>query len=295
LESAKLTKSKNRRRLFLGKKHSSPNLCGKQRFLPEDLSALLKQSSFQGDFMKSIMLPAVILLISSLVIVNQNSAQSLDKQKPVEKNQNVKVAANESVTPNIAAPNIVKSLNSLTGDLNLQAGANITVTPNANSLIIAAPNVLTSVVTDASLTGNGTSGNPLRIAADSAFPFSESVAFSIAPNVSTGGVELLTVPAGKRLIIEHASGQCIAPPGQFISQFEISIYSPTLPKRSELFIAPAVSGSDPVLGNIYVASSPVKFYVDAGYTVQVRAWRGTVVSGEVGCSFNYSASLVNQP
>ena len=247
--------------------------------------------------MKKIMLSAGILLISSFVIVNQISAQSFDRQKTVENNQAIKIESNKPNAPNIAAPNVVKSLNNLTGDVTLQAGANITVTPNGNSLIVAAPNALTSVVTDASLTGNGTPGNPLRVAAvpDSAVRFSESVTFSISPNVSLGGATLITVPAGKRLVIEHASAQCIVPPGQFIFKFEISIYSSTLPKRSELFIVPVVSGSDPAIGNIYVASSPVKFYVDAGYTVEARAWRGTVASGAVNCSFNYSGSLIDQP
>ena len=237
--------------------------------------------------MKKIMLPAGILMILSLVIVDHSSAQSLDQQKPFD----------DKVTSNPAlAPNVVKNLNGLTGDVTLQAGANITVTPNGNSLIVAAPNAISAVVTDASLTGNGTPGSPLRVApaVDPAARFSETFRFSIAPNVSIGGAELMVVPAGKRLVVEHASGQCIAPPGQFISKFEIGIYG-TLPKRSEVFIVASFVASDPALGNIYAASSPVKFYVDAGYTVQVLAWRGTVATGSVGCSFNYSGSLIDQP
>jgi hypothetical protein len=246
--------------------------------------------------MKKNILSTGILMILSLVFVSQISAQSLNKERSSENDQPIKVESNKSVAPNIAAPNVVKSLNDLTGDVTLQPGANITVTPNGNGLIIAAPNALSGVITDASLTGSGTSGNPLRVApaVDSATRFSETFRFSIAPNFSTGGAELLIVPAGKRLVIEHASGQCIAPPGQFISKFEIGIYG-SLPKRSEVFIVPSLVGSDPALGNVYVASSPVKFYVDAGYTVQVLAWRGTVASGTVGCSFNYSGSLIDQP
>ncbi len=250
--------------------------------------------------MKKIMLSAGILMISLLallVAVNQISAQSFDKQKAVENNQIIKIETNKPIAPNIAAPNVVKSLNDLTGDVTLQAGANITVTPNGNSLILAAPTALSSVVTDASLTGNGTSGNPLRVAAmpDSTIRFSESVSFSISAPASANGAELMTVPAGKRLVIEHASGQCFAPPGQYIFKFEIEFYSPTLPKRARFFIVPSALGNDPILGNVYVASSPVKFYVDAGYTVEARAWRQTLVSGTVNCSFNYSGSLVDQP
>ena len=242
--------------------------------------------------MKKNKLTISFLVVLSLVLAIQNSAQSLEKQNKVETDR-----TSISTSSLSGAPNVVKSLNALIGDVSLQAGNNVTVTPNGNSLIIAAPNALASVVTDASLTGNGTVANPLRVVvpADSTTYFSESVAFSISANTSTGGLELLIVPAGKRLVIEHASGQCIVPPGQFISKFEISIYSPTLPKRSEAFIVPVLSGSDPALGNIYTASSQIKFYVDAGYTLTARAWRGTVASGTIGCTFNYSGTLVDQP
>lgn len=248
--------------------------------------------------MKKISLSASVLILSSFVAVNQISAQSSDERKTAERKPTVKVESNKPIESNAATPSVVKSLNTLGGDVTLQAGANITVTPNGNGLIVAAPNALTSVLTDASLTGNGTISNPLRVVAaatESATPFSESVAFTIPANISADGAELLTVPAGKRLVIEYASGRCNVPPGQFIFQFEMSIYSPTLPKRSAQIIVPTIVGSDSTLGNIYAASSPVKFYVDAGYTVQVLAWRGSVASGTVSCGFNYSGSLVNQP
>jgi hypothetical protein len=60
---------------------------------------------------------------------------------------------------------VVRSLNGLRGDVTLAAGVNITVTPSGgNTLTIAAPNVLTSVVHNATLTGNGTAASPLGIA-----------------------------------------------------------------------------------------------------------------------------------
>jgi hypothetical protein len=60
---------------------------------------------------------------------------------------------------------VVRSLNGLQGDLVLAAGANITVTPsNGNTLTIAAPNALTTVTHNATLTGNGTAASPLGIA-----------------------------------------------------------------------------------------------------------------------------------
>lgn len=60
---------------------------------------------------------------------------------------------------------VVRSLNGLRGDLTLAAGVNITVTPSGgNTLTIAAPNVLTTVFHNATLTGNGTAASPLGIA-----------------------------------------------------------------------------------------------------------------------------------
>jgi hypothetical protein len=59
---------------------------------------------------------------------------------------------------------VVRSLNGLRGDLFLAAGANITVMPSGgNTLTIAAPNVLTSVFHNSTLTGTGTAASPLGI------------------------------------------------------------------------------------------------------------------------------------
>ena len=60
---------------------------------------------------------------------------------------------------------VVRSLNGLRGDLIVAAGTNITVTPSgANTLTVAAPDVLTSVAHNATLSGNGTAASPLGIA-----------------------------------------------------------------------------------------------------------------------------------
>ena len=53
-------------------------------------------------------------------------------------------------------PGVVKSLNGKTGDLTLQAGSNITITPSGNTLIVSAPTALSGVAHDATLTGEGT-------------------------------------------------------------------------------------------------------------------------------------------
>jgi len=73
--------------------------------------------------------------------------------------------ANGAVTaPKIANGTVVRSLNGLFDNVSLVGGSNITITPAGNTLTIAAPNSLTSVAHDSTLTGNGTSGSPLGVA-----------------------------------------------------------------------------------------------------------------------------------
>jgi hypothetical protein len=73
--------------------------------------------------------------------------------------------ANSAVTaPKIANGTVVRSLNNLFDNVSLIAGSNITITPTGNNLTIAAPNSLTSVAHDSTLTGNGTTDSPLGVA-----------------------------------------------------------------------------------------------------------------------------------
>jgi hypothetical protein len=67
-------------------------------------------------------------------------------------------------TAGVAPNDVVRSLNGLKGDVLLAAGSNIEITPAGNTLTVAAPNVLTAVAHDATLTGNGTQASPLGVA-----------------------------------------------------------------------------------------------------------------------------------
>ncbi len=57
----------------------------------------------------------------------------------------------------------VRSLNGLQGNVTLAGGANVTITPNGNTLTIATTNVLTGVAHDATLKGDGTAATPLGL------------------------------------------------------------------------------------------------------------------------------------
>jgi len=73
--------------------------------------------------------------------------------------------ANNAVTgAKVANGSVVRSFNGLFDNIQLAAGSNITITPAGNTLTIAAPDILTSIFHDATLTGNGTSGSLLGIA-----------------------------------------------------------------------------------------------------------------------------------
>jgi hypothetical protein len=64
----------------------------------------------------------------------------------------------------IAAGQVVKSLNTLKDDVTLAEGDNITITPNGNTLTIAATSQgLNSVSHNATLNGDGTNANPLAV------------------------------------------------------------------------------------------------------------------------------------
>ena len=107
--------------------------------------------------------------------------------------------ANNSVTgAKIANGTVLRSLNGLFDNVTLASGPNITIIPSGNTLTIASSNSggLTSVATNSTLAGNGTSGSPLGIA----LPLNLSGAGGAFPaplvnieNTSLGGAGLRAV------------------------------------------------------------------------------------------------------
>src|SRR5262249_9458354 len=63
----------------------------------------------------------------------------------------------------LAGP-VVRTGNGVPGDGHLAAGPNVTIPPSGSTLTIGATTGLTTVIGDATLTGNGTSGAPLGVA-----------------------------------------------------------------------------------------------------------------------------------
>lgn len=84
---------------------------------------------------------------------------------------------------------VVRSLNRLTGDVQLAAGANITITPGGNVLTIATTGLLGSVTHGATLTGSGTAASPL--------------------DVTNGGIGAVQLGDGAVTAAKIASGQAV--------------------------------------------------------------------------------------
>ena len=182
---------------------------------------------------------------------------------------------------------VVRSLNGLTGDVQLAAGANITITPAGNTLTIAAPNVLTAVAHNATLTGDGTSASPLGVVQSN--PADQP--FQITLNDPLNPSSAFTVPAGKRLVIEYVGGFYSVPTAdrqQPVASIDIrtQIGSVTV-----LHTVLANRVSIDTLFSIYHVGQNVRLYADPG--TQVKA---TGVPFNAGtASVTLSGHFVNVP
>jgi hypothetical protein len=111
-------------------------------------------------------------------------------------------------TAGIAPNQVVRSLNGLMGDLSLVPGSNITITPGANTVTIAASGLLTGVSHDATLVGDGSLGSPLGVAVP--LLLSGSLAFGgaviEATNTAEGGNGLIATGGGDGSMLDGGNG-----------------------------------------------------------------------------------------
>lgn len=73
------------------------------------------------------------------------------------------IAAGAVTASKIANGTVVRSLNGLSDQVTLTAGANITLTPSGNTITITAPNALNKVSHDETLNGDGSASSPLGL------------------------------------------------------------------------------------------------------------------------------------
>src|SRR5262249_44724121 len=124
---------------------------------------------------------------------------------------NPALATGAVTASNIAPGQVVKTLNGLTDNVGLAAGANITLTPSGNVLTIAAPNSLTAVAHDSTSTGNGTSVSPLGVS-----NASQTAAFF--SNQDTPGNVLLSDP-GKDVVVKTVT------PGSYAIFAHVNVFN----------------------------------------------------------------------
>lgn len=159
--------------------------------------------------------------------------------------------------------------------LNGTPNVNIANTPNVNVANTAASPVLVRSVDSGS-----------------AEPVEASVAFPSGRGTSVIAGSLYTVPAGKRLVVEHVSAVCSVRTGTRLEYASIG----TLPAGNggpALYLIPVLTGPSSLGGDSFVISQAVKFYVSAGEQLYVAAYETTVTDG-VG-TFSFTGYLVNAP
>jgi len=191
------------------------------------------------------------------------------------------LADNSVTSAKIGPGQVVKSLNGVTDNVNITTDNNLVIAPAGAGLIIKAPNMLTTVAHDTSLTGNGTSGSPLSVAVAVA-PSQQPVVFTtsfqiISPETTcqVGCAAGYTVPQGQRLVIQQlaATVTCGASPGQRYSAFAATI---VLPSGFHLLFPIILSEQAPEISNenaSFAGSQQVTIYVDAGQTVEFGGGR----------------------
>ena len=179
------------------------------------------------------------------------------------------------LTAGAAPTDVVSSLNGLKGALTLNAGTNIAITPSGNTLTIAAPNALTGVAHNNTLTGNGTAASPLGVASSSQDTAADRF-FDHQINAFQGEtefIEFMTVPVGKQLIVQHVSIHCSFAVGDepVVASINNGI--------AEHYLIMTRSGS----ANRWTASQPLTVHLNANESVRVIVQKTT--SAAVGTCF----------
>ena len=102
---------------------------------------------------------------------------------------------------------------------------------------------------------------PVTLGPREAVQFSTTGSFT---EVGAGTIDLVTVPAGKRLVIEHVSARVNDTSGVGLSSCALTLDTVTD------FLVCHPMGKD-ALNNVYAANAQTKFYANAGQTVRFSA------------------------
>lgn len=122
-------------------------------------------------------------------------------------------------------------------------------------------------------------------------PFQASGKFTIPVGfIEADGIALLSVPAGKRLVVEYASvyGRLLTGQKLVRAWVHIEMGDTILAKH---FLAPVFTGTDSGPADIFVAAQQVRAYAEAGNRVVVFTERSSD-DGSANVEFSLSGYLV---
>jgi hypothetical protein len=170
--------------------------------------------------------------------------------------------------------------------------------PDGTVQTTSASSALFTVVHDETLTGDGTTASPLSVVASDSLiePVSGEVGFVIDPG--SGGIQssIYSVPAGKRLVIEHVSAICSLPIGQRLSRVSIGArpsQGVPFPVVHQLVPSHILDSQDLQLSRL-TASLAIRLYAHSGTNVEILLAR-IVTTGVFSCGVSFSGFLVDLP
>jgi hypothetical protein len=163
------------------------------------------------------------------------------------------------------------SLNGLTGNVTLAAGTNISITPAGKILTIAAPNALTAVAHDATLTGGGTTATPLGIANGGVGTNQIANGAVISDKLATAAVTNSKIANGAVGANNIASGQVVKSLNGLADHVTLAAGAniTITPNGDTLTIASTISTSDPALTAFQKQFDYTMFDGDTGISTDI--------------------------
>jgi hypothetical protein len=160
--------------------------------------------------------------------------------------------------------------------------------PDGSVQTTSAAGALFTVAHDNTLTGDGTPASPLSVVHPDALIEPVS-GIEVLDLTGFAGVSsfIFTVPAGKRLVIEHVTANCQLPAGQ---RFRFLGIITNFTSHSLIPVHVGDSG----VNSHFVMSQPIKIYAAPLENVSVLANR-PVATGSGSCSFSFSGFLIDLP
>ncbi len=157
---------------------------------------------------------------------------------------------------------------------------------------LAAPAIPVNVVNSPVVRVGNTPADPVpvRNVDDGAQPFQEAIQVVLLPG-TRDDVATFTVPAGKRLVIEHFSALAQGPQGQRYLAWVSTTLNGVTPVGNFLVFTQQTTN---VSGDTYTATQPMRVYADPGTTVRVTFSRGFDDTGGATFDANISGYFVDQ-